>query len=91
MCGKGKSRPASGSPKRSDGRRIQTVEVVLRASCPTRKRPLDADEAAEDARRRRLRAYRCPACGAWHLTKRKKFQPRVVKLSAAECREVWSL
>jgi hypothetical protein len=58
--------------------------------CPALKRPLDAETAAEDARRLRLRAYRCPACSAFHLTKRKRPRPSVVKLSARERERVWA-
>lgn len=61
-------------------------------NCPTQKRLLDADTAAEEARRLRLRAYRCPRCGAFHLTKRKRLRrrPTYSKLNAHECERVWA-
>jgi hypothetical protein len=59
-------------------------------TCASGKRLLDGETAREDARRLRLRAYRCSRCGGWHLTKRRKVRPRVVKLSARECEGIWA-
>jgi hypothetical protein len=60
--------------------------------CPTHKRPLDAETAADDARRLGLRAYNCPRCGAFHLTKRRRLRrrPTYSKLNARECERVWA-
>jgi hypothetical protein len=59
-------------------------------TCPTGKRLLDGDTAAADARRLGRRPYRCPRCGAFHLTKRKRLRPTVAKLSPRECEGVWA-
>jgi hypothetical protein len=59
--------------------------------CPTGKLGYaDRETAAFEARRLRLRVYRCPACGAFHLTRKRKVRARVVKLSARECERVWA-
>jgi hypothetical protein len=65
---------------------------VSAARCATGKIAFaDRETAAEDARRLRLRAYRCPLCGSWHLSSKPKVRARVVKRSPRECQAVWSL
>jgi hypothetical protein len=61
-------------------------------ACPTGKIAFAKWEtAALEARRLRLRAYRCPRCDGFHLTRRRKLRPRYMKISARECEAVWSL
>jgi hypothetical protein len=59
--------------------------------CPTRKRPYDAETAVDEGCRLRLRAYRCPRCGSFHLSSKRKVRARIAKRSPAEVGRVWAL